>query len=180
MRVICLKAGGTFEGYLLESRRNLIELSACKQVELHRNLWKQRLRLWERILCPMRTAPGRTRSGRRPSPEVPRPDGINHSSSAIDNRSASRRASRGPDASAETCEKVPAGRFSASGSDRNAHIHLAQPRSEITSELSRTFRDSRITCRTSDTSEDLFGLYPYNTAAARTIFAFIVRAAWYS
>ena len=35
-------------------------------------------------------------------------------------------ASRGPDASAETCEKVPAGRFSASGSDRNAHIHVAR------------------------------------------------------
>ena len=34
-------------------------------------------------------------------------------------------ASRGPDVSAETCEKVPAGRFSAFGSDRNAHIHLA-------------------------------------------------------
>ena len=59
----------------------------------------------------MRGAPGRTHSGRRPSPEVPRPDGINHSSSAIDNRSASRRPSRGPDTSAITCEKSPCGTF---------------------------------------------------------------------
>ena len=54
----------------------------------------------------MRGAPGGTISGRRPLPEVPWPDGINHSSSAIDNRSASRRPSRGPETSAETCEKV--------------------------------------------------------------------------
>ena len=35
-------------------------------------------------------------------------------------------ASRGPDTSAETCEKVPAGRFSASGSDQNAHMALSR------------------------------------------------------
>ena len=78
-------------------------------------------------LCPMRTAPGGTISGRRPLPEVPWPDGINHSSSAIDNRSASRRPSRGPDASAITCKKVPDGAFlvRSANSDRNAHIHVA-------------------------------------------------------
>ena len=69
----------------------------------------------------MRTAPGGTISGRRPLPEVPWPDGINHSSSAIENRSASRRPSRGPDASAETCEKSSAELFSVcSGTSQTA------------------------------------------------------------
>ena len=34
-----------------------------------------------------------------------------------------------------------------------------------------------MTCRPNDTIKNLFGLYPYKMAAARTIFAFIVRAA---
>ncbi len=35
------------------------------------------------VLCPVRAAPGRTSSGRRSSPEVLWPDGINHSSRVL-------------------------------------------------------------------------------------------------
>ena len=64
-------------------------------------------------------------------------------------------ASRGPDASAETCEKVPAGRFSASGSDRNAHTASSRGHeAEKSTEASRTYSDSRITCRPNDESKN--------------------------
>ena len=82
-------------------------------------------------LCPMRTAPGGTISGRRPLPEVPWPNGINHSSSAIETRSASRRASRGPHRPAETCEKVLRTFFGLRQRSKRAYTHRADVKSVI-------------------------------------------------
>ena len=131
----------------------------------------------------MRGAPGGTISGRRPLPEVPWPDGINHSSSAIDNRPASRRPSRGLCSASRNMRKKLSGAFfgllgNLANSDRNAHTALSRGHAVIHGHApSRTYSDSRMPCRPNDTSEDLFGLYQYNMAAARTIFAFIARAA---
>ncbi len=89
-------------------------------------------------------------------------------------------ASRGPDASAVTCKKVPDGAFlvRSAKSDRNAHTALSRHHTpKESTALSRKYSDSRIPCRPSDTIENLFGFYPYNMAATRTIFAFIARAA---
>ena len=67
---------------------------------------------------------------------------------------------------------------SLANSDRNAHTALSRHHTPKESTApSRTITDSRIPCRPSDTSNNLFGLCQYNMAAARTIFAFIARAA---
>ena len=107
MGLSALKADGTWLNLPLESRRNLIELSALKAGgTLFFFKRKQRLRLWERILCPARTAARRTSSGRRPSVRVPWPDGINLLSALQSKSTDTSRLRADHDASAETCEKV--------------------------------------------------------------------------
>ena len=72
-----------------------------------RPFWYERLRLSDFIICPVRAAPGRTSSGRRSSPEVLWPDGINYSSFAwfeLIVQLIKLRANY--DASAETCKRV--------------------------------------------------------------------------
>ena len=85
--------------------------------------------------------------------------------------------SRGPDASAETCEKVPAGRFSASGSDRNAHIHLAHSCSQnMNCTVAHIFR-FKPTCRPSDKSENRPGGSHFVWVQPEQTFDRIARAA---
>ena len=86
-------------------------------------------------------------------------------------------ASRGPDASAETCEKVPAGRFSASGSDRNAHIHLAHSCSQNMKCTFAHIKRFKPTCRTNDESENRPGDSHIVLVQPEQVFDRIVRAA---
>ena len=123
-------------------------------------------------LCPMRTAPGRTHSGRRPSPEVPRPDGINHSSSFKSKSIDTPRLRADYVRPAETCEK-PASRVFRPPAAIETRIYTSRGRAvkQVTAP-SRTYSDSRHTCRTSDTIKNLFGLCPYKKSCRPDDFRF--------
>ena len=109
--------------YLLESRRNLIDISACKQSELYSFSKGNKGYAFGNGI--MSYADGTGRDHLRPKAPPGGPLAQWHKPPLALEVKIDRylTASRGPDASAKTCEKL---RFSAFGSDRNAHIHVAR------------------------------------------------------
>ena len=92
-------------------------------------------------------------------------------------------ASRGPDASAETCEKVLRTFSVCSGTSQTAiktRIYTSRRR-EVSHEHapSRTFSDSKMTCRPNDESENRPGGSNFVLAQPEQVFDRIVREAKY-
>ncbi len=107
----------------------------------------------------MRAAPGRTSSGRRSSPEVLWPDGINHSSYVQPNLIVQLIRHRADCVRpAETCEKVPAGHFSALRQrSKRAYKWTRLRTAKESTAPSRTYSDSSRTCRPNHTIENCLG-----------------------
>ena len=148
-----------------------------KQSELVQNLWKQRLRLCKFIASRYARRTGRDHLRPKAPPGGPLALWRKLPLALEVKIDRYLTASRGPDASAETCEKVPAGRFSASGSDRNAHIHLAHSCSQNMNCTFARINRFKPTCRPNDESENRPGGSHIVLVQPEQIFDRIARAA---